>query len=98
MTKEIEDRIALLVEENMGLKQIAAEAEEKMRANRLELGRIMKEENVEELQLEHATLKLVTTRTATDFDYLKNLPGYRHSKLYRRVACVPYATIGKPKS
>ena len=98
MTEEIKARIDRLVGEYLELKQVVEEAEEKMRTNRQELGRIMRKEGKTMLGLGHAVLKLIVTRTTWDWDYIKSLPGYDPKKAIKKVRGVPIATIWIPKS
>lgn len=98
MTDETRTRINRLVGENVELKRIAEEAEETMKANRQELGKILKQEGVRELPLGYATVKLNTTRISVNWEYIKSLPGYSDKGAKVRVKCAPFVSICLPKT
>lgn len=97
MTDEIRARIDELAKENLKLKEINDANEEKMKSNRRELGKLLKQEGLFELRLPLCKLTLVTTRNFLDYEYLESLPGYRKSHFIQKVSCTPFVKIGKSK-
>ncbi len=98
MTDELRARIDELVGENLELKKVNEANEEKMRANRQELGQILKREDLRILPLGYATLKLNVTRASWNWDYIKSLPGFNRKKAFLRVKAIPFVSICTPKT